>query len=79
MTDIKYVTSEDWQGIYINGWLAIEGHEIQTYQAMHIVAKSCKGKNVKIEEIHVDKHWLEDVGNLPNKLDDIPSEYIIQM
>lgn len=75
MTDIKYVVGEDWQGLYVNSWLKIEGHTIPTYQAIHIIAKSCYG-DIQTEEILVNQEWLEEQGNLPNRFSDIPENVI---
>ena len=75
MTIIQYVVVDDWQGLYINGDLKIEGHEISMYQAIHIVAKYCLDTNkVRIEKIYLNQEWVEDNGNLPNKFSEIPQE-----
>lgn len=77
MLDIKYVRSEDWQGLYVNGWLKIEGHSISTYQVIYIVASYLKeAKDFTLEELVVNQEWMEEQGDLPNKFYGIPEEAI---
>lgn len=77
MVVIQYVVADDWQGLYVNEYLKIEGHDISMYQALNIVAKYCIGADdVRIEKNYVNQEWMEDNGNLPNKYAEIPKEMI---
>lgn len=55
----------DWEGLYINGELVDQGHRINI--------KKWIGKITDLEEMEVTSEWLgEEVGNLPDSLEDIP-------
>lgn len=80
MLDIKYVLGEDWEGIYINDWLKIEGHDVSTFQAIYIVASYMKEFNdFKIKVLTVNQEWLEDQGSFPIAFENIPKESVMEL
>lgn len=57
---------DDWEGIYINGRLANEGHRV----AVRDVLDAVKGKTlIDYEYRTCDRQWLYDHGNLPDDLE----------
>ncbi len=64
--DNKYilVRCDDWEGLYKNGELLDEGHDIDL------------AKHLGIERVYVNQEWVEEKVNFPNKLSDIPEEVI---
>lgn len=66
MAIFTIVQASDWMGLYINGSLAEEGHNIGASKALDW-AKS-HGPVTKLEHYSADDEWLEDIGNLPGQL-----------
>jgi hypothetical protein len=62
-----YVKADDWVGIYKNGVLVEEGHRIPIDNLFEILG-------VKFDIIHADQEWLEEFGNLPDKIEDVKKE-----
>lgn len=61
---VRIVYGDDWQGLYINGELAFEGHRIDPVHALE-----CLGFNVPC--IEADPVWLEEEMRLPKQLSDV--------
>lgn len=68
------VKADDWQGIFIDGKLDYEGHEI----TISDMKKICKRHNINITDI--DEKWVTDdyyerylseYGNFPNDLSEV--------
>ena len=82
MITVKLVYTDDWAGLYINGILKAEGHEITFENGFNIVCKEISdkaiGSYIKFDSIHVDYDWMEKQGSLPNKFEDIPDEVLYQ-
>ena len=72
MNKIVVVDSDDWQGMYVNGVLKEEGHElriddISKYTPISEIKEFCLS--------YYGTEELEDFGSLPNKLSEIPSDW----
>lgn len=71
------VTSDDWEGIYINGELHDEGHALgegNRFFYLLELAEKFKFERADIEEIYLDDVIMEQIGfegNLPQKFYDI--------
>ncbi len=50
-----------WEGLYVDGELACEGHCVTVNDVAAAVG-------VHITSLLVDSHWMADRGNLPKKL-----------
>ena len=61
---VTHVSGDDWEGIYIDGKLVEEGHNVQLRDfAKHV--------GITLQEIEADLEWLEDEGSLPEVLLDV--------
>ena len=78
--DIKYVSGEDWEGLYIHNKLVDETHSISFKQGFELICKYINEiKNVgeiAFDIYEIDQEWLEGVGNFPEEFDDIPSDML---
>jgi hypothetical protein len=68
----KLVTNHnDWEGLYIDGKLVIEGHSIS-------LLDFARATGIDLEQVAVSTEWLgETVGNLPKSFGKIPSKHIV--
>ncbi|MBM7598232.1 hypothetical protein JOC34_000589 [Virgibacillus halotolerans] len=73
---ITVVTGDDWSGVYIDGLLDREGHSIDCSDMLEIIDSYKCFKNVADYEI--DLEYLEDLGSLPYKFEDIPKEKLFK-
>ena len=61
---VTRVSGGDWEGIYIDGKLVEEDHNVQLRDfAKHV--------GITLQEIEADLEWLEDEGSLPEVLLDV--------
>lgn len=69
---ITFVSNDDdWEGVYINGELAAEGHSISAQDLADVLS-------LEFQSIYVSNEWLGDeVGNLPENINDIPKEVVL--
>lgn len=67
MEKITLVQGDDWQGLYADGSLLDEGHEITIKQL-------CDAMGIECEVVTPDQEWLEDRGSLPDDLSEVKSE-----
>lgn len=59
---------DDWEGMYVNGRLAIEGHSVGLYDALtELTGKTLTGFECRV----CDHRWLYDHGNLPDDIGDV--------
>ncbi|MBW3113530.1 hypothetical protein KYJ26_16875 [Bacillus sp. MCCB 382] len=76
MNEIVIVSGDDWEGIYVDGGLEYEDHEVYQYLPDVIcdykTFESCEEKHLNSEGIE----WLELHGRLPQKLSEVPAEYL---
>lgn len=62
----------DWYGIYINGELNYEGHDIPNHVWMTIIQMN--RYYLSVEEFEVSDEYMER-GSFPDKFEDIPKEF----
>ena len=68
--NVLFVTNgDDWEGLYIDGVLAIEGHRISAWEAMCVLG-------INSHSAEIDTPWMHDMGNLPVDFCDIPQDKI---
>lgn len=65
MSKLTIVRGDDWEGIYVDGTLAMEGHSIDTPEAIELAIER---KATSSEVKWCDMKWLNDEGNLPLSL-----------
>lgn len=73
MTDINLtiISGDDWEGVYKDGKLYVEGHSVQLIDVLDML-KDCgpiTSINYKTEYPNMD--WLNDMGSLPVNLKDV--------
>jgi hypothetical protein len=66
---IVLVSGDDWKSLYVDGKLKVEGHYISAKRIIEALDIEC-------DFLQVDQTWLEDRGNLPKELEDIPKEML---
>lgn len=61
---IVIVSGDDWEGLYIDGKIVDQGHRLRLEEVLRLL-----GFDVDCKE--ADNEWLEQYGNLPDKLKDV--------
>lgn len=64
---LALVTTEDWEGLYVDGALRYEGHHVHRDIMLNAVG-------VDLEVYDADHEWLGERGDLPPKLEDVVVE-----
>jgi hypothetical protein len=64
MKNIKYILSNDWQGLYLNGELVLEDHSLHP-------TKVLESLGIKFELLSANEEWLEEQGRFPEKFADV--------
>lgn len=68
---LTLVRGDEWEGVYLDNRLWIEGHRFSLAQVMHELG----GKVVQFGDVITpDDVWLMDRGTLPTRLDDVKRE-----
>ncbi len=55
---------DDWEGLYVNGELACEGHEVSPEDVAAVFERH-------LDRIYVDPFWLQQRGYLPKNLTEV--------
>ena len=55
---------DDWEGLYVDGELVLEGHQIRKEEMFTILG-------INYTEVETAEGWLESRGKLPKKLSDV--------
>jgi hypothetical protein len=71
MTQMMIVQGDDWQGIYIDGKLKTEGHQIELLAGINIAIEN---KVDDADSAWCDLTWLHERGDLPQDLKDVEWE-----
>jgi len=67
------VTSDDWEGLYLDNKLIAQNHSVDTYYALMVALKTTNPLVIDIIDLQlVDEDWIESVGRFPDNLEDIP-------
>jgi hypothetical protein len=61
---IAFVDGDDWEGLYLNGKLVKEGHNIRTDDLLCYLGFDA-------EYLYADDEWLAEQGRLPENLEDV--------
>jgi hypothetical protein len=69
MNKLLILTTDDWEGLFIDGKLATEGHSISLYEF-------CKILGIKVDFKEVDDEYMYEMGSFPQNLDEIPEDKI---
>jgi hypothetical protein len=67
-TVIDIVDMDSWKGIYFNDTLVSQGHDLDLWDVLNLLEDEvveCR------EYIIPDMEWMDSVGHLPNRLDDV--------
>jgi len=64
---VEILQSDDWEGLYIDGALIIEGHRLPASQVLAVVAPLLRFDTALLQ---ADEEWLEDAGSFPLLLRD---------
>lgn len=65
MKKLVLVTNyDDWEGLYIDGELVLEGHEVRKEEMFEKLG-------INYTEVEAAEGWLESIGRLPKKLSDV--------
>ena len=62
--EVTLVRSDDWEGLYIDGKLAVEASSIQYHE---FAAKA----GVDLKEVWANEDWLIELGNFPSDFKDV--------
>lgn len=63
-SDVVIVSGDNWEGIYINGVLITEGHDLTAGDALASIG-------IHYSELGADAEWLNAEGSLPSFLKDV--------
>lgn len=61
---IALVDGDDWKGLYIDGKLVMENHQLSVYDILDAIS-------IKYKYVPVDEDWLMARGHLPDKLSEV--------
>jgi hypothetical protein len=67
---VTIVQGDTWSGVYLNGKLRAEGNNLDIYDTL-LEAYNINPKFKVDHKGYIDSDWLEEVGNLPENLDDV--------
>ncbi len=67
MVKISIVYGDDWVGLYIDGKLAYDNHQINAEDLLDVL-------KIDYESFSCDLEWLEERGCLPDDLDEVKKE-----
>lgn len=68
-----YVVAEDWEGIYLDDKLQVEGHSIQTAEAMKLTIEN---EVTELSVYEIDQEYMEELGSLPESFSQLDSSKI---
>ncbi len=63
------INGDDWQGIFVDGYLISEGHSFGSYELLEIVKEH--GAVGDFWSLEPDMDWLMDRGGLPDTLREV--------
>lgn len=69
MNKVVIVSGDDWSGLYVNGKLETEDHQIRQHDFINLIEKYRCFESVDVVEI--DDYRLEELGGCPMSLEDI--------
>lgn len=69
---ITFVYLNDWEGMYIDGNLAFQGHSLSAEEALRLLSKFVMP--LTIEQVDGDNDHYEDLGVLPSLLENVKTQ-----
>ena len=72
--ELNIVYGDDWQGLYVNNLLLIEGHHLDVFEVLSKLKEEypeIQLADVYISEYWCDNDWLEDESFLPNNFEEV--------
>ena len=68
--NVVIVSSDDWEGLYVNGELETEDHEIRQHDFINLIQEYRSFESIDIVEVSMEK--LEELGGgFPYRLENI--------
>lgn len=64
---ITIVQAEDWAGLYKDGEIVFQGHDLQYSD----IISAINAPDLQFDEVWVEGGWLAKVGHLPETLDEV--------
>lgn len=71
--DIKYVTADDWEGLYVGDELVEENHSLRVFDVLERLQYTHIGSFMAFS---VNDEWLQSEGSLPRFFSEIPEEML---
>lgn len=71
MSVATYAVGDDWEGLYVDGVLQLEGHSLRIEEVANLLISRTFTKFVQRS---VDLGWLETEGSLPADMDNVEWE-----
>lgn len=75
LTTVTLVTSDEWEGLFINGKLDVEGHSVRLEITLELLQQLGL---IKYERLHANEDNLETYGSFAETLDENRAEGIIE-
>lgn len=70
------ISADDWEGLYYDGMLVFEGHELQKKELVNFM-NVAKTINVEFKSFnYLGLDWIHDRGSLPDCITEIPIQFI---
>lgn len=72
MTAVVIAQGDDWEGLYIGGSLAVEGHSLDMVKTFKLILRTMPtiiAEDISTREVNLD--WIEDQGRLPFSIDEV--------
>lgn len=66
---ITLVYGDDWKGLYINGQLKLQNHDLDVRDVLEAI--NSEDKFVGIEVLEADAGWLADAHEFPDNLEHV--------
>lgn len=84
MVKLIYIFADDWCGIYVNNDIVINNHSMDFDYGVRAISNYIIENNIECNQFTYEKYaidpvWLEDNGELPEKLDKIPVDVLIKI
>lgn len=67
---VVWAQGDDWNGLFINGKLAMEDHQLHP-KSIQAVLKKHNALGVEVEFKEVDMEWMWEVGSFPTDISEV--------
>lgn len=77
--ELIIVDGDDWKGLYVNGKLYTDGHNIRPEYIINAINDNIDqlyedNSKIIFKSHNCDYDWIEEAGNFPEKLEDVVLE-----